>query len=293
MKVHHHPHLHVHPQTTNPATQAANAQANRRRRMGQAIEPGEAHHSAELEELVHKHHQFQTSSKRKTSRRKGDVENPEESQGEAALETETMVLQAYTREAKSLVVKVGAREGGNQKGDSQSNHDGQPDGKGLSKQKPGDAAVRRGAAMQQTAHVFAEMAKHADLPWTRARLLELARVTRIAAATGASAPDPVERAMTLMQLYLTHCAQRTADKVPRITLAAVRTQLIDVLQQAGAPEVAMRLPADARQARQIERFHLFLPLWLLQLHRPRLSAHLGPAVARSQAIAGYPAHLAV
>ncbi|MDN7177115.1 hypothetical protein M0D69_03635 [Caballeronia sp. SEWSISQ10-4 2] len=293
MKVHRHPHLQVHPQTTNPATQAANAQTNRRRRMGQAIEPGEAHHSAELEELVHKHHQFQTSSKRKTSRRKGDVENPEESQGEAALETETMVLQAYAREAKSLVVKVGSREGGDQKGGSQSNHEGQPDGKGLSKPKSGGATVRRGVAMQQTAQVFAEMAKHADLPWTQARLLELARVTRIAAATGASAPDPVERAMTLMQLYLTHCSQRTTNKAPRTTLAAVRTQLIDVLQQAGAPELATRLPADALQARQIERFHLFLPLWLLQLHRPRLTAHIGPAVARSQVIAGYSAQLAV
>ncbi|MFM0735977.1 hypothetical protein PQQ51_01865 [Paraburkholderia xenovorans] len=293
MKVHHHHSgIHAHPPTTNPATQAANAQANKRRRTGQAIEPGEAHHSAELEELMVMHRRHPTTARKSTSRRKGDIENPEESQSEAALETETMVLRAYTREAKSLVIKVGSRERGNQQGGSQSNHDSNQDSKGIGKHKSGGVNVPRSVAMQETAHAFAEMAKRADLPWTQARLLDLARVTRTAAATGSSVPDPVERAMTLMQLYLAHCSQRT-HKVPRTTLAAVRAQLIEVLQQAGAQEVAARLPLDPRQARQIERFHLFLPLWLLQLHRPRLSAHMGPAVARSHAIAGVPDRLAI
>lgn len=289
MKVHHRHPAPLHAPTTNASTQAANAQANRRRRMGQAIEPGEAHHSAELEELMLVHRQHPTTIRRKsTSRRKGDIENPEESQSEQAQETETMVLRAYARDTKNLVVKVGSREGGGQQGESQSNRDSQQDGRKIARRKAGNANLAR-VATQQTSPAFAEAAARADLPRTQAQLLELARATRSAD----SVPDPIERAMALMQLYLAHCTQRRSYQAPRATLADIRAQLIEALKHEASQHCAAGVPLTPKQAGELERFNLFLPLWLLQLHRPRLAAHRGPALARSHVMAASRGHLAV
>ncbi|WP_322069250.1 hypothetical protein [Paraburkholderia bannensis] len=289
MKVHHRHSAPIHAPTTNASTQSANAQASRRRRMGQAIEPGEAHHSAELEELLLVHQQHPTTIRRKsTSRRKGDIENPEESQGEQAQETETMVLCAYARDTKNLVIKVSSRQGGGQQGESQSNRDSQQDGRSIARRKVGNATLAR-AATQETSPAFAEAAARADLPRTQAQLLQLARAARSAD----SVLDPIDRAMALMQLYLAHCAQRRAYHAPRATLADIREQLIEALKHEALPPAATGLARSPKQISQIERFNLFLPLWLLQLHRPRLADHRGPALARSHVMAACRGHLAV
>lgn len=266
-------------QVSLPVTKA---QSRRRQRRGTTPESGEAGQSGDLEDLLVIHHK-RPSLRRKSSRRTHDSENPEESPDEQALETGAMTMLAYAHEANSLVVVVSGRERGDQHGGS--NHhfqygaNGHSEGRTASKADQRDTA--RGQVARGIAHVPPEIIARADLSWTQAKLLELAREARFVA----SASDWHERAITLMQTYLAHCVQRTRDTTPGTTLLEVRKLLLALSHDPEIRAAAGRVPADPVAARALARFNLFLPLWLLQLHRPRLHAHVRQAAARSQAAA--------
>jgi hypothetical protein len=260
----------------------SNVQGPKRRRLGLALEPGEVHHSAELEELVETHRQRPAVLKRKKSRRKGDAENPEEGQNEQALETETMVLQAYTRAAKNLVVKVGARDRRSQQDQSGSGSEAHQDHSGGESLRVVRVDGPRGASRKSSLDITAT-GKRLDLDSAQAGLFEIAQSIR---QVGTGTYSPIDRAMALIRHYLASC-DREPIKSPLLTLQAVRARLIEEIHH-GTPEEGVRpAPQSDGIAQQVELFHLLLPLLLLQLQRPRRDIEMKTALARTSALLNY------
>jgi hypothetical protein len=284
MKVNHNGRAHLPLAADHAGLQSGKVQAHKRRRAGIALEPGEMHHSTELEELAVIHHQHKALLKRRKSRRKGDVENPEESQSEQAIETETMVLHAYTRAAKNMTIKVSARDRGGRQGHSDTGQDAQRGNDKQTLRGLGNLKAFRTSLTRDVSKSLAELGKNSDLNSTRSKLLELAHDLSKHDPSHMTERNPIRQAMRILQLYLSYSAQSSVKLSPT-TLLEVRSKLLEIMPSSKVSEPTQQSLTEMRNS---EIFYLFLPIWLLQLHRPRRKNEIQYGLARISSLVGYP-----
>ena len=278
--------------------------------------PGHEHAHGELDTLheLAQHHPRLGSRMRK--RRKGTHSGDPEMDEDAGDEDSLAMMVDHENEQSlgQLVLQVASRDTDGQDANS---HSGSDEHCKQQQQEHGQQstylppvrpshhettqAMRAPPPARSALHLGSTPPYITNVPWAEAALLALMLVNRQNVNAPAAGSNQVFAKHLLglsnVKLYGSRAPERTVLQIMRR----------HIKHRAGTPTVALPHPAgllaagqrrlvaatDAQRIKPVsaellnheqQRFNLFLPLWLMQLHTPRLAGNLGTAIARRRSL---------